>query len=449
VSAPEVVRELERELATAWSRDHLAVYADHLQALGDPRGELIAIDLAGRPAASEGRRAQLVATWLAELPAGGDTASVDHGFLVVELRDPDALATLLASRFGPHIRTLTVTGAGDVIAEAVKRLGDQPLPLLDRLVLNHGGDVPRTPLVAAETAARLATATPNLLRLDVNGRRVFGQFVHPHVTTLVVSGFDALASLSGRGAALPIATLDFAFHRTSLLDHLPPPADPLVRALLPADRLPRLRRLDLSRNEPGGHPPHHLGGQIDPFAWLRRTKLAQLTHLRLPSLRSEAQLAELEAALVHLPNLVEVALARAYAESPDPPPPITAPPRRLWPPSDQIHGRDALTINLEGHPYGEDVDLTGAVELMERAYETLPPTARAAWDEFWAFLADLGWEDADGSAIVMHLSTRVLVTMLEPLDLEDERRWSDLRMLLRQRTATLPDTVSIRRYWGW
>ena len=73
---PEVVRELERELAITWSRDHLAVYADHLQALGDPRGELIAIDLAGRPAASEGRRAQLVATWLADLPAGGDTATV-------------------------------------------------------------------------------------------------------------------------------------------------------------------------------------------------------------------------------------------------------------------------------------------------------------------------------------------------------------------------------------
>ncbi|HEY6033549.1 MAG TPA: hypothetical protein VIV58_04795, partial [Kofleriaceae bacterium] len=279
--------------------------------------------------------------------------------------------------------------------------------------------------------------------------RVFGQLVHPRVTALVVSGFDALASLSGRGTALPIDTLDFAFHRTSLLDHLPPPADPLVRALLPAERLPRLRRLDLSRNEPGGHPPHHLGGQIDPFGWLRRTKLALLTHLRLPSLRSEAQLAELEAALVHMPNLVDVALARAYADSPDPPPPVIAPPRRPWPPRDQVHGRDALTIQLEGHPYGEDVDLTGAVQLMERVFESLPATARAAWTEFWQFLAELGWEDSHGRAIAMHLPTQVLVRALEPLDLEDEPRWSDLRMVLRQRTATLPDTVSIRRYWGW
>lgn len=441
--------ELERELATAWSRDLLAVYADHLQTLGDPRGELIAIDLAGRPAASEGRRAQLVETWLADLPTARDAASVDHGFLALELRNPDALATVLASRFGPHVRTLTVTGPGDVIGEAVVRIADHHLPLLERLVLNHGGDVPRTPLVAEPTAERLVAATPYLARLEINGRRVFGQLVHPRVTALVVSGFDALASLSGRGTALPIDTLDFAFHRTSLLDHLPPPADPLVRALLPAERLPRLRRLDLSRNEPGGHPPHHLGGQIDPFGWLRRTKLALLTHLRLPSLRSEAQLAELEAALVHMPNLVDVALARAYADSPDPPPPVIAPPRRPWPPRDQVHGRDALTIQIEGHPYGEDVDLTGAVQLMERVFESLPATARAAWTEFWQFLAELGWEDSHGRAIAMHLPTQVLVRALEPLDLEDEPRWSDLRMVLRQRTATLPDTVSIRRYWGW
>jgi len=440
--------ELERELATAWSRDLLAVYADHLQGTGDPRGELIAIDLAGRPAASEGRRAQLVATWLADLPAA-DNVDVDHGFLAIELRNPDAVEAALASKFGPQIRTLTVTGPGDVIAEAVKRIAAHRLPLLARLVLNHGGDVPRTPLVASATADELTAATPYLARLEVNGRRVFGQFVHPHVATLVVSGFDALASLSGRGAALPIETLDFAFHRTSLLDHLPPPADPLVRALLPADRFPRLRHLDLSRNEPGGHPPHHLGGQIDPFGWLRRTKLAQLTHLRLPSLRSEAQLAELQASLVHMPNLVAIELARAYADSPEPPPPIVAPPRRPWPPRDQVHGRDALTITIEGHPYGEDVDVTGAVDLMERSFETLPPTARAAWSEFWELLADLGWDDSEGQPITLHLATQVLVRALEPLDLEDERRWSDLRMLLRQRTATLPDTISIRRYWGW
>lgn len=434
--------ELERALAMTWDRDQLAVYGDQLEALGDPRGELIAIDLAGRPAASEGRRAQLAAAWFRDLPE----LEVDHGFVVADVTNVEPL---LASKYAPYLRSLSITGPGDVIADAVSRIGEQPLPFLDHLALHHGGDIPRTPLVPAEHAAKLVAATPNLTRLTVNGRRVFGELVHPRATTITMLGLDAIASLASKGPALPVHTLTLAFHRTSFLDHLPPPADPLVSALLPAARLPHLRRLDLSNNEPGGRPPHHLGGQVDVFGWLRRAKLDQVTHLRLPSLRTPAQLADLEAALVRMPALVEVALARAYSFSPDPPPPVSAPPPQPWPPSDQIHGRDALTINVEGHPYGEDVDLTGAVDLMEHRFAELPETAREAWREFWLFLDDLAWEDSEGRSITMHLPTTILVRALEPLDLEDHRRWADLRQLLRQRTATLPDTVSIRRYWGW
>ena len=440
--------ELERALATAWDRDQLAVYGDQLEALGDPRGELIAIDLAGRPAESEGRRAQLVATWFADLPRDL-TAEVDHGFLVAEVGNPETLGALLASRFAPHLRALAITGPGDVIADAIVQLGDHSLPLLDRLQLNHGGDIPRTALVAPEHAARLVAATPSLRRLGVNGRRVFGELVHPRVTQMVVNGLDAIASLASKGPPLAVDTLTLTFHRTSFLDHLPPPADPLVRALLPPVRLPMLRRLDLANNEPGGHPPHHLGGQVDVFGWLRRAELKQLTHLRLPSLRSATQLTDLEAALVRMPALVEVVLARAYSDSPEPPPPVVSPPRQPWPPRDQVHGRDALTVNVEGHPYGEDVDLTSAVELMEDHYDALSAACREAWRELWLFLDDLGWEDSAGNAITMHFPTALLIRALEPLDLEDHRRWADLRMLLRQRTATLPDTVSVQRYWGW
>jgi len=38
--------DLESALRAAWSAADLAVYADHLQAIGDPRGEIIALDLA-------------------------------------------------------------------------------------------------------------------------------------------------------------------------------------------------------------------------------------------------------------------------------------------------------------------------------------------------------------------------------------------------------------------
>jgi len=107
-------------------------------------------------------------------------------------------------------------------------------------------------------------------------------------------------------------------------------------------------------------------------------------------------------------------------------------------------------VRLEGHPYGEDLDLTGAVALMEHAFDTFSTECRAAWIEFWEFVADLGWED-EGADIVMNLPTSVLIAALVPLDLEDERRWLDLKTLLVQRQAmgTLPEVVSIKRYWGW
>lgn len=42
--------ELKRALFASWNTGNLSVYADHLQALDDPRGELIALDLAPREA---------------------------------------------------------------------------------------------------------------------------------------------------------------------------------------------------------------------------------------------------------------------------------------------------------------------------------------------------------------------------------------------------------------
>ena len=37
--------QLEASLRARWDRETLAVYADHLEAIGEPRGELISIDL--------------------------------------------------------------------------------------------------------------------------------------------------------------------------------------------------------------------------------------------------------------------------------------------------------------------------------------------------------------------------------------------------------------------
>jgi hypothetical protein len=438
---------LERVLASDFDRDELAVYGDYLQAQGDPRGELIAIDLASDATLAD-RRRLLEATWLSALPSGLRAAARSRfGFALLVASDAAAVTAAFAGPVAPFIHTLAIEGTADVIAEAIDAFAGRTLPALATLAVHHSDDIPRDPIVA--DAAPLIAATPRLVRLEVNGRRVFGHIDHPTVTALKLSGLDAIATLSGKGPALARVTeLDFAFHRNALLDHLPPPGGRVVSSLLPRARWPNVRRLDLSRNEPGSRSPHALGGQVDVFGWLRGLGARPLTHLRLPSLRSEQQVTDLAAALAVLPADCEVAIARAYSGSPQPPPRVTAPPPRPWPPRDQIHGRDALTIRVEGAPYGEDVDLSGIVDVMEANFDALSADARDAWSEFWDFLSDLGWEDADGNDITMLLSSDVLVRALEPCDFEDHRRWADLRTLLRQ-IRPLPATVSVKRYWGW
>src|SRR5262249_40176972 len=150
----------------------------------------------------------------------------------------------------------------------------------------------------------------------------------------------------------------------------------------------------------------------------------QLERIRLPSLRSDQQLGELRAIQTRVPDAA-IELARAYTGSLAPPEGVTAPPPRPWPPRDQVHGRDALTIEIAGQPYGEDVDLGSAVDEMEAAFDTMTADCRDAWVEFWEFLADLGWEDADGNDIVLRFPSKVLLRALDPFDLSGGGRWAD------------------------
>src|SRR5258708_20502667 len=106
-------------LADAEWRDTLAIYADHLLAEGDPRGELIALDLQIDTHATTtelvARRASLLAAFLGHLrPLDnphlawvGDTFS--RGFvddLVIDADDPNAcerLPAILASPIVPYL----------------------------------------------------------------------------------------------------------------------------------------------------------------------------------------------------------------------------------------------------------------------------------------------------------------------------------------------------------
>ena len=106
--------ELERALAADWTREQLAVYGDYLQSLADPRGELIAIDLAGRSEERAARKRELVVEWLGEDLATIvlHVGAVDHAFIALGQRAPMMAAfaafELLAHPAGQYLRALAV-----------------------------------------------------------------------------------------------------------------------------------------------------------------------------------------------------------------------------------------------------------------------------------------------------------------------------------------------------
>ncbi len=132
--------EIEAALAASWDREQLAVYGDFLQSSGDPRGELIAIDLAGRSSERAARKRELVVEWLGEDLATIvlHVGAVEHAFVHVGHRAPDmatfALVELLAHPAGHYLRELTIADDhSGRLTDALDLLGAAPRPWLARL----------------------------------------------------------------------------------------------------------------------------------------------------------------------------------------------------------------------------------------------------------------------------------------------------------------------------
>src|SRR5690242_14623380 len=125
--------ELEDRLIAREEPVTLAVYADLLQAEGDLRGELIAVELAiagGAHHLAE-RRDELVHAWLGPLPSEG--VEVRHGFVHFDLVMPPSnlehhLAVL--QRAGPGV--MTVRSGGSRFLTELARV---PRPMLEALHL--------------------------------------------------------------------------------------------------------------------------------------------------------------------------------------------------------------------------------------------------------------------------------------------------------------------------
>jgi hypothetical protein len=307
--------QLREGLDRGIDRDIVTVYGDQLQALGDPRGELIAIDLeieqAGVTPALSQRRAELVETWLGRQRPNG---TIRCGFIDLDATSADPVAQVrlaFGGRAARFVRSVTAVGPPKLLRETVAAIAEAPRPFLSRVTLRQWSER-EAPTIDAQAVAALVRATPHLQVLEVDARRLLADLAHPSLRRLRISGFDAIASLPTGQLALPsLVELDLAM-QCHLASAKTSPLELMFELL--GTHLPKLTTLDLSRNEPGFLDPHTLGGELDIYAMLVKIGCRdQLSSLALPPFPAPSTLPLLRAALRSMPALRELAIARTNA----------------------------------------------------------------------------------------------------------------------------------------
>ncbi len=467
---------LEAALLASWDRETLAVYADHLQAQGDPRGELIALDLELVNRSTPelvARRTSLMTGWLGRLvPSNPHTPWIGDSFrfgfvddLVLEAEEDAAtrLVQVLASPLAPYLKRVTIRGDIAHATEMLRGLAtdDREHPWLTELGVKCSGAGPIDP----EVVARWIAATPALHKLDVQGRDVFAQFPHAGLKRLRITGSHAIPGLySAEGSPANVAELNLAFDQpydAEAYDYNAPPPSPIEALELPA-----LRTLDLSRNEPENlrrqayqdpdvdYEPEDAGATppVTALEVLAMQPLrTQLTHLKLPSLRSLQELERLEHIVGHMPALVEVEIKRAHYFKL--PPKLATTKARFvrpagwpWPRVSEIPHDDALHVLVPGSRSGDTVSLADAAAVMERRFEELDADARFAWTRFWAFVDELGklpWKTDPHTTWTDErmFPASILVAGLETCEIGGSGGWRELRDELRFRRPFAADAM--------
>ncbi|MCW5802925.1 MAG: hypothetical protein KIT31_11110, partial [Deltaproteobacteria bacterium] len=359
-------------------------------------------------------------------------------------------------------RALVVHGNAELIGTNLALLAAETRPRLVRLAV-HAGPMQVSPI--QQLAGALRRALPELDTLVVRGDRVFPAFAHPRLRRLRVGGFAAFASLAGTGAAMPaLEELDFSVHRNLASGLYPLPTVAQLGRMLRG--VPALRRLDLSRNEPV--PAYGYGAPpvFEATEFLRELAIKrQLTHLRMPALLEHRHVAQLQASLDRMPALAELEVVRVALGGPqlDGEPPLRHPSARIvvpgpseWGPRTHQRGRDAICVEVRGHPYGIVVELAAGVRLMEERFQQMPAPARAAWERLWHFLdtVPLG----EGAIARAAFPATTLAEALALPELDDaafvERvapglaAWRTLRDVLAVR-GRFAVPAMIRRHYGW
>ena len=459
------MHELEQALITRWDRETLLVYADALQASGDPRGELMVLDLEAEERGVTPelalRRRKALFEWL-----GGSTirgrpvheASFRYGFATDFFatgdrtsQATDYLDALFRSPAGSYVRGVTLAvGTPSELGDAFDVLARVQRPWLERLEFRV---VTPGPQVKEDRVAALIAATPRLQTIAVFGAHAVGTFSHPAVRKLVVD-----SQRLEIGTTIPtLEALDLGVDEDDRDDH----ASGYDMAILAAvASFSRIEHIDLSRNEPH-YPPSSVPNappNVDVYPLARWLLGRNLRTLRMPSLRTPQQSALLHQVLELAPAL-EVSIARTYSMHQPVLATVAHPRVHLptpfeWMPADTLSSREALTITVPTEEYGDDVSLTSLIDRLEAQWSELPPNARTAWLEFWDFLADLPWEDEAGHDVNKMFPAATLLTAVEPLDdfvpySGTGGHWAQLAEKLR--SAELPEgtNVGVRRYWGW
>ena len=466
---------LEAALLASWDRETLAVYADHLQGLGDPRGELIALDLElatrSTPELVQ-RRTSLLTGWLGRLvPSNPHTPWVGDAFKFgfvdnLRLEEDDGaearLVQVLASPLAPYLKRVTIVGTAAHVATMLRGLsGDLEHPWLTELAVRVEGPG----FVDPEAVSRWIAVTPALQQLDVHGHQVFAEFPHPGVQRLRVTGATAITGMFNDGdPMLNVRELDLAVEVTDI-PYGTPTAGPLEALQLPA-----LRVLDLSRNEPESRrmqygeeeyddedpdaAPRDAGTPTALEVLAAQPIRTQLTRLRLPSIRSRQQLERLEQIVSHMPALEEIEIVRAHyfklpAKLATTKAKFVRPAGWPWVAVAEIPEGDILRVQVPGSFGDETIRIADAAAVMERRFEDLDADARYAWTRFWALVDELGklaWKTDKRDPHHTWTDERtfpaaIMVQALDACDVGGSGGWREFREVLRSRSPFAPGAL--------
>ncbi len=347
----DTLARLETAVRASWGYDDLAVYADHLQAIGDPRGEVMALDLVAprdrnAPGATAWRtqRTKAIAAWVGHALADQVAPLVDLGF-IKELKEADA--AVLGCPAGDVVRAYEGT--------RIDELAARPRPWLERLAVTaeHHAD---------DDCARLLVHAPRLVLLDVRGTALLARLPHPNVRYLKVA-------LDGEGRiAMPAVThLDLWI---------------LGDDAVPELALPALVSLDLARNTT------LVFAAIDG---------RQIEHVTLPALADDAAVATVGRLLDTMPRLKTAKLARTYggprfgdalaARTP----PVALQTAFPWPAPRTLTQYNTLVIEIPEEPFNDIVALPPLIAFLEQHYDGFAPDAQLAWTAIFEHVRPAQW----------------------------------------------------------